>query len=85
MAIWRTYLDEDVICSTWTANTTYPGYDRIGWHPDFPYQWLTQPWPSDRISVQTIDKARLSRFIGRLPPSKMRELCSALARATGCD
>ena len=52
--IWRTYLDPDVICSTWTANTTYPGYDRIGWHPDFPYQWLNQPWPSDRISGQTL-------------------------------
>ena len=35
--------------------------------------------------VQTVDKARLSRFIGRLPSSKMSEVCSALARATGCD
>ena len=35
--------------------------------------------------VQTVDKARLSRFIGRVPASKMRRLCLALARATGCD
>lgn len=33
VAIWRRYLDEDMICSTWTANTTYPGYSRYGWHP----------------------------------------------------
>ena len=35
--------------------------------------------------VQTVDKARLSRFIGRVPASKMRRICLALARATGCD
>ena len=54
VAIWRRYLDPDVICSTWTANTTYPGYDRYGWHPDWPYQRLNQPWPTDRISGQTM-------------------------------
>lgn len=35
--------------------------------------------------VQTVDKARLRRFIGRVPASKMPLLCLALARATGCD
>ena len=25
VAIWKKYLDDDVICSTWTANTSYPG------------------------------------------------------------
>ena len=35
--------------------------------------------------VQTVDKARLSRFSGRLPASKMHQMCRALARATGCD
>ena len=35
--------------------------------------------------VQTVDKARLSRFVGHVPASKMREMCLALARATGCD
>lgn len=54
VAIWRQYLDEDMICSTWTANTTYPGYSRYGWHPDWPYQRLNQPWPTDRISGQTM-------------------------------
>ena len=54
VAIWRQYLDPDMICSTWTANTTYPGYNRYGWHPDWPYQRLNRPWPTDRISGQTM-------------------------------
>lgn len=54
VAIWRRYLDPDVICSTWTANTTYPGYSQFGWHSDWPYQRLNQPWPTDRISGQTM-------------------------------
>ena len=54
VAIWKQYLDEEVICSTWTANTTYPGYDTFRWHPDFPYQRLNQPWPTDNISGQTM-------------------------------
>ena len=34
--------------------------------------------------VQTVDKRRLKRFVGSLGPSKMREICRALAIATGC-
>ena len=54
VAIWKKYLDEDVICSTWTANTSYTGFGTYKWHPDFPYQWLNYPWPKSRISGQTI-------------------------------
>ena len=54
IAIWKSYLDEDAICSTWTANTAYPGYDRIGWHPDFPFQRINQPFPTDNVSGQTM-------------------------------
>ena len=35
--------------------------------------------------VQTVEQARLSRFIGRITPSRMRAVCRALAIATGCD
>lgn len=34
--------------------------------------------------VQTVDRGRLKRFVGSLGPSKMREVCQALAIATGC-
>jgi mRNA interferase MazF len=34
--------------------------------------------------VQTVDKNRLERFIGTVGPAKMREVCRALAIATGC-
>ena len=35
--------------------------------------------------VQTVDKHRLRRFVGSLDASKMREVCRALAIATGCS
>jgi len=34
--------------------------------------------------VQTVDRRRLKLFVGSLGPSKMREICRALAIATGC-
>jgi mRNA interferase MazF len=34
--------------------------------------------------VQTIEKARLERYVGRLGPAKRRAVCRALAVATGC-
>jgi len=35
--------------------------------------------------VQTVERARLERRIGRLGPDEMREICRALALAVGCD
>ena len=35
--------------------------------------------------VQTVDKHRLQRFVGSLDASKMRQVCRALAIATGCS
>ncbi len=35
--------------------------------------------------VQTVEQARLVGYIGHLGPEKMREVCRALALATGCD
>ncbi|MEZ4863613.1 MAG: phytanoyl-CoA dioxygenase family protein [Caldilineaceae bacterium] len=54
VAFWRHYLGEDAICSTWSANTAYPGFDRLGWHADYPYWSITPPWPTGRIAGQTI-------------------------------
>jgi mRNA interferase MazF len=34
--------------------------------------------------VQTIERTRLLRYVGSLAPMKMREVCRALAIATGC-
>src|SRR4051794_33052082 len=33
--------------------------------------------------VQTVDRAKLIRRLGRLSPARMREVCAALAVATG--
>ncbi|HSB62234.1 MAG TPA: type II toxin-antitoxin system PemK/MazF family toxin [Vicinamibacteria bacterium] len=35
--------------------------------------------------VQTVERARLEAYVGQLPPGRMREVCRALAIATGCD
>jgi mRNA interferase MazF len=34
--------------------------------------------------VQTVDQHRLHRFVGTLSDNKMRQVCRALALATGC-
>ena len=55
VAIWQAYLADDaIICSTWSANTAFPGFDKYGWHPDYPYWWINQPWPLERVCGQTI-------------------------------
>ena len=51
---WKRYLGDDVVCSTWTANTLYPGHGRIGWHADYPYWSITPPWPGGNLAGQTV-------------------------------
>lgn len=34
--------------------------------------------------IQTVEKARLRRFLGTLGPESMREVCRTIAIATGC-
>ena len=34
--------------------------------------------------LQTVEQARLTRFVGTLSPAKLRDVCQALAIATGC-
>lgn len=36
-------------------------------------------------NVFTVPQARLGRFIGSVGPQRMREVCRALAIATGCE
>lgn len=35
--------------------------------------------------VQTVERARLSRYVGQLSADKLRAVCRALAVACGCD
>jgi mRNA interferase MazF len=35
--------------------------------------------------VQTVERARLVRFVGHLAAARMRQVCRALAVAVGCD
>jgi mRNA interferase MazF len=35
--------------------------------------------------VQTVEQTRLERYLGHLPPARMKEICRALAIAVACD
>lgn len=54
LAVWERFLGEDFYCSTWSANTAYPGYTQMHWHVDYPYWSLKQPWPPGNITGQTL-------------------------------
>lgn len=54
LSVWESFLGCDFYCSTWSANTVYPGFDRLGWHVDYPYWSVQPPWPPGNITGQTI-------------------------------
>ena len=54
VAVWKQWLGPDIICSTWSANTLYPGHADINWHADYPYWSLQTPWPTGKLAGQTI-------------------------------
>ena len=54
VTLWRKYLGDDMVCSTWSGNTVYPGADSFGWHSDYPYWSVQPPWPPGRLAGQTI-------------------------------
>ncbi|MCY3831683.1 MAG: phytanoyl-CoA dioxygenase family protein [Chloroflexi bacterium] len=77
VSIWQAYLnDGDIVCSTWSANTAYPGFEKYGWHPDYPYWWINQPWPLERVCGQTIwlldDFTEENGGTGYLPNSHLK-------------
>ena len=45
LAVWEQFLGEDCFCGTWSANTAFPGFNTYGWHIDYPYWSIQQPWP----------------------------------------
>ena len=46
---------------------------------------LKHPCAVNLDHVQTVEKSRLTGFVGSLAPRKMSEVCRALAVAVGCD
>ncbi len=45
---------------------------------------LKHPSAVNLDHVQTVERTRLVGYVGSLPPAKMRNVCRALAIATGC-
>ena len=54
LAVWERFLGADFYCSTWSANTAFPGFGEICWHVDYPYWSLQPPWPPGNITGQTV-------------------------------
>ena len=54
LAVWKEFLGDNCFCGTWSANTTFPGFNTYGWHIDYPYWSIQQPWPGGNISGQTL-------------------------------
>jgi mRNA interferase MazF len=46
---------------------------------------LKQPSAVNLDHVQTVERARLTTYVGHVRDEKMRAVCSALAIAVGCD
>lgn len=55
LAVWRDYLGEDMICSSLTGNTLWPGCTEQYWHVDHPYWTMAEPYPVQLpLGAQTI-------------------------------
>jgi len=52
--VWQQLLGADIICSSWSANTVFPGHESIGWHVDYPYWSKQAPWPEGLMAGQTV-------------------------------
>ncbi|MGA2261730.1 MAG: type II toxin-antitoxin system PemK/MazF family toxin [Acidobacteriota bacterium] len=50
-----------------------------------PDEGLKHPSAVNLDHVQTVEKARLERFLGQVPAHKMRAVCRALALSVGCE
>lgn len=49
-----------------------------------PDEGLKHPSAVNLDHVQTVERARLVRYLGHVPPAKMALVCRALAVAVGC-
>lgn len=54
LAVWRRYLGEDVICSSLSSNTLWPGCTEQYWHVDYPHWTMAEPYPTFPIAAQTL-------------------------------
>jgi ectoine hydroxylase-related dioxygenase (phytanoyl-CoA dioxygenase family) len=54
LQVWRTYLGEDMICSTMTGNALWPDSHELYWHVDHPFWTMAQPYPLFPLAGQCI-------------------------------
>lgn len=54
VSLWRRYLGEDMICSSWSGITLHPNHDSVSWHVDYPYWSIKAPYPVWNLAGQII-------------------------------
>ena len=76
LAVWRRLFGEDMVCSTWTANTIYPGAGKTHWHVDHPFSGMKDPYPIEWLAGQTVwmldDLTEENGATGYVPKSHTR-------------
>lgn len=76
VAVWRRMLGEDMVCSTWSVNTIYPGKGKVGWHADHPFWAMKEPFPVEWLAGQTVwmidDLTESNGATGYVPKSHLR-------------
>ncbi len=54
VSLWRRYLGEDMVCSSWSGITLHPGHASLAWHVDYPYWSIKAPYPVWNLGGQII-------------------------------
>eukprot|EP01129_Flabellula_baltica_P012299 TRINITY_DN5538_c0_g1_i2.p1 TRINITY_DN5538_c0_g1~~TRINITY_DN5538_c0_g1_i2.p1 ORF type:complete len:415 (-),score=70.98 TRINITY_DN5538_c0_g1_i2:46-1209(-) len=58
LGIAKRFLGETVRCATWSSNTLFPnnndGPTGLGWHCDYPYHDIPEPWPTNPLGIQIL-------------------------------
>ena len=76
VAVWRRMLGEDMVCSTWSVNTLYPGKGKVARHADHPFWAMEEPYPVEWLAGQTVwmtgDLTESNGATGYVPNSHRR-------------
>lgn len=54
LAVWRRYLGEDMVCSSLSSNTLWPGASEQYWHVDYPHWAMAEPYPTFPLAAHTL-------------------------------
>lgn len=84
LAVWKSYLAQDIICSTMTANALWPKSVEQYWHVDHPYWTLSQPYQVYPLTGEAIwmidDFTKTNGATAGIPGSHQRNTLPTLGK-----